>query len=74
MAQDTDSGKRPDSTAQLTASANGNIEETTTSSKPVQTTDKEKEVVYSCFTSGEKWGIISLISLASIFSSVYHRK
>jgi Ca2+-binding EF-hand superfamily protein len=73
MAQDTDSGHRSDSTAQLPATANGNNgnnDEVATSSKPTQMTDKEKEEVYSCFTSGEKWGIISLISLASIFSSV----
>ena len=73
MAQDTGAEKRPDSTPQLPATANGNNEnndEVATSSIPTQTTDEEKEEVYSCFTSGEKWGIISLISLASIFSSV----
>jgi hypothetical protein len=31
-------------------------------------TGVENEVPYSCFSNKEKWGIISLISLASIFS------
>jgi hypothetical protein len=32
--------------------------------------DAGKEKAYSCFSRREKWGIISLISLASIFSLV----
>jgi len=68
MVQDHNSDKRPDSSLEPRTSANGNDVEVATSSRPVQATDKEKDEVYSCFTSGEKWGIISLISLASIFS------
>ena len=70
MAQDLDSDKRPDGNIGLRPSANGNEVKTATSSRLVQTSDKAKDEVYSCFSSREKWGIISLISLASIFSSV----
>jgi hypothetical protein len=68
MAQDIDPGQRSDGDVESQAPANGNDVGMAASSRPVQTTDKEKEEVYSCFTSREKWGIISLISLASIFS------
>jgi hypothetical protein len=71
MAQDNDSDNRLDGTVEeSSAPLTGNDAGMGPSSRLAQTTDKEKEEVYSCFTSGEKWGIISLISLASIFSSV----
>jgi hypothetical protein len=68
MAQDTDPRQRSDGVVEIPAPANGNDGGMAPSSRPPQTTEKEKEEVYSCFTSREKWGIISLISLASIFS------
>lgn len=70
MAQYHDSDKRPDGAVAPPAPANEHVMKIAASFSPVQTTDREKEKVYSCFTSGEKWGIISLISLASIFSLV----
>lgn len=35
---------------------------------PEKGSGDQKTEAYSCFSSREKWGIISLISLASIFS------
>lgn len=42
----------------------------TPSKSRIAEADKERDNAYSCFTSEQKWGIISLISLASIFSYV----
>ena len=64
----TDLGSREESAPPRQAEANEGGVEVVTGSSSAKTTNKEEQEAYSCFTSREKWGIISLISLASIFS------
>jgi hypothetical protein len=68
---DTPSSEQPEAPHEKAISGSS---EPATESVPTckEETDEKREAAYSCFTRREKWGIISLISLASIFSSVAH--
>jgi hypothetical protein len=70
---DTPSSEQPEAPHEKAISgSSAPVSESVPTCRDTKETDEKREAAYSCFTRREKWGIISLISLASIFSSVAH--